>query len=245
MEVTNEVQSDTTLEKGTCPICGDDVMWRCDISKGVDEWRYRIGCDTDGCPCNWTRSHYYPTPTIAMYCWNSIVSLTEARVEHILLYGKNKEQPDGGRKLVSLLRYSSDPDDSEDLHYAKPGDAGIDLRSTETVHVFPGETFMVGTGVKVEIPEGAFGMLVPRSGIAVKRGLSPINSPGIIDSGYRGEIKVALHNYSESVATVEKDERICQLVIVPFVNCTCLRVDEDELTRTERGTGGFGSTGVM
>ena len=127
--------------------------------------------------------------------------------------------------------------------HAKPGDAGLDLESMKTVKILPGETIMVPTGIEVEIPEGYFGMLVPRSGVAVNKDLAPVNSPGIIDSGYRGEIKAAMHNYGQSQKIVGIGERICQLVIVPFATCNCVRVDD--LSDSERGEGGFGSTGVV
>ena len=133
---------------------------------------------------------------------------------------------------------------------ANPGDAGLDLESYDCVSINPGQTAMVHTGLRVEIPEGYFGMVVPRSGLASKRGLAPINSPGIIDSGYRGEIMVALHNFNVSdengngAQFVAKGDRIAQLVIVPYLDCDCVMVDPDELDETERGEGGFGSSGA-
>ena len=127
--------------------------------------------------------------------------------------------------------------------HAKPGDAGLDLESMKTVKILPGETILVPTGIEVEIPEGYFGMLVPRSGVAVNKDLAPVNSPGIIDSGYRGEIKAAMHNYGQSQKIIGIGERICQLVVVPFATCNCVRVDD--LSDSERGEGGFGSTGVV
>ena len=143
--------------------------------------------------------------------------------------------------------------------HAKSGDAGLDLTTRETVELAPGETKIVGTGVSVEIPEGYFGMVVPRSGLG-SRGVTLSNAVGIIDSGYRGEIKAPLHNnkpvvnwerpydasYNAVLAgltnsmTVKRGERVCQLVVVPFVTCECVEVDE--LSGTERGTDGFGST---
>lgn len=126
--------------------------------------------------------------------------------------------------------------------HAKLGDAGLDLTSRDTVNIQPGETHFVGTGVSVEIPEGYFGLIAPRSGLACKYGITFANTPGIIDSGYRGEIKVALHNIGQNGYTVHRDERICQLVIVPYATCACVEVDE--LSETDRGSGGFGSTGV-
>ena len=135
--------------------------------------------------------------------------------------------------------------------HAKPGDAGLDLTTREDVTLLPGETRLVGTGVAVEIPEGYFGLLAPRSGLAGKRGVTFANTPGIIDSGYRGEIKVPLRNinvsekwiYRNDCVKVERGERVCQLIILPCVTCECVQVDD--LSETERGEDGFGSTGSM
>lgn len=133
--------------------------------------------------------------------------------------------------------------------HAKPGDAGLDLTTREDVTLLPGETRLVGTGVAVEIPEGYFGLLAPRSGLAGKRGVTFANTPGIIDSGYRGEIKVPLRNINVSekwisrndCVKVDRGERVCQLIILPCITCECVQVDE--LSETERGEDGFGSTG--
>lgn len=140
--------------------------------------------------------------------------------------------------------------------HAKCGDAGLDLTTRETVTLIPGETKMVGTGVYAEIPEGHFGLIAPRSGMASKRGVTLANTPSIIDSGYRGEIKLALHSINppfkheygrwqemyNTYVEVEEGERVAQMVIVPFASCECVQVDE--LSETERGSGGFGSSGV-
>ena len=121
--------------------------------------------------------------------------------------------------------------------------AGADLYNLrEAVTVLPHETALIHTGIALEIPEGYVGLVYARSGLATKRGLAPANKVGVIDADYRGEIMVALHNHSELPATVEAGERIAQLVIAPF-----LRVEyelADELSDTERGAGGFGSTGT-
>ena len=136
--------------------------------------------------------------------------------------------------------------------HAKPGDAGLDLTTRETVVLEPGETKIVGTGVSVEIPNGCVGLVFPRSGLG-SRGVNLSNCVGVIDSGYRGEIKAPLHNNHPTVLhamgrimashdrmIIERGERVCQLVVVPFVTCECVEVDE--LSDTERGTNGFGST---
>ena len=132
--------------------------------------------------------------------------------------------------------------------HAKPGDAGLDLTSRELVNIKPGETRIVGTGVAAEIPEGYFGLIAPRSGLAAKCGITMANTPSVIDSGYRGEIKLALHNIGNKLDrnngigyTVQRGERVAQLIIVPYRECECVEVEE--LTETERGDGGFGSSG--
>lgn len=125
--------------------------------------------------------------------------------------------------------------------HAKPGDAGMDLIATADVLIWPHETEMVSTGLCVEIPDGYFGLVAPRSGFASKNGVSFANSIGVIDSGYRGEIKLPLHNLTEFPVSVNKGERVAQLIIIPFEFCNCIPVEE--LSVTERGTDGFGSTG--
>lgn len=127
--------------------------------------------------------------------------------------------------------------------HAKKGDAGMDLTSRETVEVAPQGTVMVGTGVAMEIPEGFVGLVFPRSGLASKRGVSLTNCVGVIDSGYRGEIKAPLYNAGHETQVVQRGERVCQIAIVPFVTCEC--VEADELSQTERAATGFGSSGAM
>ena len=128
--------------------------------------------------------------------------------------------------------------------YATPNSAGADLynKAGEDVTVPPHGTAFIKTGLAVEIPEGYVGLVFARSGIASKRGLAPANKVGVIDSDYRGEWMVALHNHSDVPATVEGGERIAQVVVVPYVQGVFTEVDE--LSDTERGEGGFGSTGV-
>lgn len=121
--------------------------------------------------------------------------------------------------------------------------AGADLYActNEPVTINPHETVLVHTGIAMEIPAGYAGLIYARSGIASKRGLAPANKVGVVDSDYRGEIMVALHNHSEAAQTIESGERIAQLVIAPYV--TAEFILSDELDDTERGEGGFGSTG--
>lgn len=121
--------------------------------------------------------------------------------------------------------------------------AGADLYSAEDADVViePSETKFIGTGLAMEIPEGYVGLVYARSGLACKRGLAPANKVGVVDSDYRGEIKVALHNHGKEAQTVEKGERIAQMVIAPYLSVNY--EEADELSKTERGEGGFGSTG--
>lgn len=119
--------------------------------------------------------------------------------------------------------------------------AGADLYSVEELTILPGETKLVHTGLAMEIPVGYGGFIFARSGLATKRGLAPANKVGVIDADYRGEIMVALYNHSATEQTVEKGERVAQLVIMPFLAAEYFEVEE--LSDTERGTGGFGSSG--
>ena len=121
--------------------------------------------------------------------------------------------------------------------------AGADLYACmeEAVTINPGETYFVKTGIAMEIPECYAGLVYARSGLACKKGLAPANKVGVIDSDYRGEIMVALHNHSNVPVSVESGERIAQLVITPYITAVFNQVEE--LEDTERGEGGFGSTG--
>lgn len=126
--------------------------------------------------------------------------------------------------------------------YAHLGDAGADLRTTHDVTLQPGERALVGTGVRVALPEGHVGLITPRSGLAARHGLSVVNSPGIIDCGYRGEIRVSLINLDPAEPlTLLAGDRIAQLVVLPFVSAVFTQVDT--LDDTSRGAGGYGSTG--
>lgn len=128
--------------------------------------------------------------------------------------------------------------------YAYTGDAGLDLRANEDVVLQPFERRLVSTGLAVAIPEGYAGFVQPRSGMALKRGLSMANTPGLIDAHYRGELKVCAVNLdAHEPIVIERGERIAQLVIqrVPVVEL----VEVDELDETDRGAGGFGSSGAQ
>ncbi len=128
--------------------------------------------------------------------------------------------------------------------YGTENAAGADLSAClfAPITIDPGQTFVVKTGLTMEIPEGYVGLIYARSGLATKRGLAPSNKVGVIDSDYRGEIMVALYNQSELPQKIEPGERIAQLVIAPYLQGVFNEVDE--LSDTTRGAGGFGSTGA-
>lgn len=127
--------------------------------------------------------------------------------------------------------------------YAKAGDAGADLRSSESLVLEPGERALVPTGVSFALPDGYAAFVVPRSGLAVKHGISIVNSPGTIDAGYRGEIKVPLINLDpREPFSIAQGDRIAQLIVLPVTRANFVRVES--LPVSERGEGGFGSTGV-
>ena len=128
--------------------------------------------------------------------------------------------------------------------YSSAAAAGADLRAClkEDIVIAPGKTEMISTGLAMEVPEGYAGLIYARSGLASKRGLAPANKVGVIDSDYRGEIMVALHNHSEESAVISHGERIAQLIITPYL--TAEFTETEELQDTARGTGGFGSTGI-
>lgn len=128
--------------------------------------------------------------------------------------------------------------------YATDFAAGCDLysSSSEKISFNPGETKLIKTGIAMEIPLGYAGLIYARSGLATKRGLAPANKVGVIDSDYRGEIMVALHNHTNEVKEIDPYERIAQLVITPYVKGLFNEVDD--LNETKRGKNGFGSTGT-
>ena len=128
--------------------------------------------------------------------------------------------------------------------YGTEFSAGADIyaRLDEPVNLAPGETVFIHTGIAIAIPEGFVGLNFARSGMASKRGLAPANKVGVIDSDYRGEVMVALHNHGNVPQTVEHGDRVAQMVFVPYYTADFLQVDE--LDSTVRGEGGFGSTGT-
>jgi dUTP pyrophosphatase len=126
--------------------------------------------------------------------------------------------------------------------YAHPGDAGLDLYSAVTASLEPGERRLIGTGISIELPADTEGNVRPRSGLALKHGITVLNAPGTIDHGYRGEVGVILINHGNVRFDVTPGMKIAQLVIAP---CATVEVREaDDLTGSARGQGGFGSTGT-
>lgn len=145
-----------------------------------------------------------------------------------------------GNVIVRMRRLS---DDVVLPTFAHAGDAGMDLRSIETVTLQPMERRLVATGLAVAIPDGYAGLVLPRSGLTLKKGLTVANTPGLIDAHYRGELKVIAINVDpKNPVTIEAGDRIAQLVIqrIPEVQI----VEVDELDDTDRGEGGFGSSGI-
>lgn len=129
--------------------------------------------------------------------------------------------------------------------YGSAGAAGADLYALpegDPIVIAPGQTAFIHTGLSMAIPEGYVGLNFARSGLAAKRGLAPANKVGVIDSDYRGELMVALHNHGDTPQTIEPGDRVAQFVIVPVITARFTEVDS--LDETERGSGGFGSTGT-
>jgi len=140
---------------------------------------------------------------------------------------------------IPLVRVEADLQVPE---YAKPGDAGVDLRSRVDVTIEPGERALVPTGLRIAIPDGYAGFVQPRSGLALRHGITCLNSPGLIDSGYRGELAVLLINTDRTEAfRIERGERIAQLVIQAVASASFVEVAD--LDDSARGAGGFGHTG--
>jgi len=125
--------------------------------------------------------------------------------------------------------------------YAREGDAGLDLRAAQRVTVEPGGRALVRTGIAVAIPAGYAGLVLPRSGLALRHGVTVLNAPGLIDPGYRGEVQVLLVNHAPRPVTFERGDRIAQLVLQRVERAELVEVHE--LPPSERGGGGFGSTG--
>jgi len=128
--------------------------------------------------------------------------------------------------------------------YAHPGDAGADLVAAEAVRLEPGQRALVGTGVRIALPDGYVAFVVPRSGLAVKHGITIVNTPGTVDAGYRGELKVCLLNTDATEAyDIAVGDRIAQVIVMPVSRAAFIPVTE--LPDSTRGEGGFGSTGYQ
>ena len=125
--------------------------------------------------------------------------------------------------------------------HSHPGDGGVDLYARIDFELVPGERQMIPTGVAIAIPDGYAGLVVPRSGLAARHGFGVVNSPGLIDSGYRGEVQVILINHGDETVSMTRGERIAQLVVIPVADQQWIAVED--LPGTVRGEGGFGSTG--
>lgn len=139
-------------------------------------------------------------------------------------------------KVIKISEHARLPE------YAHPGDAGMDLFSAVEKTLKPGEYSLIGTGIKIELPENTEAQVRPRSGLASKHGITVLNTPGTIDEGYRGEIGVILINHSKVDFAITIGMKIAQMVIAPVVRT---QIEEaDELSGTRRGDGGFGSTGI-
>ncbi|MBX3117095.1 MAG: dUTP diphosphatase [Cryobacterium sp.] len=126
--------------------------------------------------------------------------------------------------------------------YSHPGDAGADLRSTEDLILEPGQRLTVGTGLSIALPDGFMALVIPRSGLAAKHGLTIVNSPGLVDAGYRGEIRITLLNTDlQAPYSISAGDRIAQLVVLPVPRVRFVQVGS--LPGSQRGDSGFGSTG--
>jgi dUTP pyrophosphatase len=169
---------------------------------------------------------------------------------HQVLRGKPTEEerivpadslPERPPQQATILRVRRLTPDAILPEYAHPGDAAMDLFSSERAAIAPGERRLIRTGISIELPVGTEAQVRPRSGLALKHGITLLNSPGTIDEGYRGEVGVIAINHGSESFVVEKGMRIAQMAIKPVVRA---QVQEAEsLSETARGTGGFGSTG--
>ena len=126
--------------------------------------------------------------------------------------------------------------------YARPDDAGLDLHAAETVTLKPGDRMLVATGIAMALPPGFAGFVLPRSGLALRHGVTLLNTPGLIDAGYRGEIKVLLVNHGAAAVTLQRGDRVAQLVVQRIEHVVAAPVAV--LPHSPRGAGGFGSTGA-
>lgn len=143
---------------------------------------------------------------------------------------------------IMTLQMMKVHDDAVIPHYVHPGDSGMDLYSIEDVTIEPGATAFVHTGLKVAVPEGYEAQVRPKSGLALKHSMTVLNTPGTVDSGYRGEVCVILINHGREPFHVQRHTKIAQMVICPVVQAEIMEVSS--LDDSARGDGGFGSTGL-
>lgn len=144
--------------------------------------------------------------------------------------------------MIPKMKVKRLHEDAQLPYRAHPGDAGLDVFSIEEKMILPGEVGLVGTGIALELPEGTEAQMRPRSGLALKHAVTLLNSPGTIDEGYRGEIKIIMINHGKEPFTVEKGMRIAQVVVAPVMRIEVL--ETVEMTDSERSAGGFGSSGM-
>ena len=189
---------------------------------------YNVSCDL---------SNYYPInfeEAIKDKEWQSKSQTSSIMIEHVKTKGENMIS-EGVLKIKKLSEDAIIPS------YAKPGDAGMDLYSIEDAEISPGRRQIIKTGIAIELPENMEAQIRPRSGLAVKSGLTVLNSPGTIDTGFRGEIGVIIVNLGEKKVFISKGDRIAQMVINKFER---MKIEEvEDISETERGKNGFGSTG--
>ena len=140
------------------------------------------------------------------------------------------------------IKFTKVTDNAIPPTYGTEHSAGADLYALNPVTLYPGQTVRVSAGIKTEIPEGYVGLIFARSGLATKQGIAPANCVGVIDSDYRGEWYIPLHNSSKDTYDIHYGDRIAQVIILPYPKANY--IPTDTLTNTERGEGGFGSTGA-
>jgi dUTP pyrophosphatase len=170
---------------------------------------------------------------------NMIDKLVKISIDKQVKQYFQEKKPD---VIVKIKKYDETKIDYFNLRYATEGSAGMDIYSIEETSLEPGEYKAISTNIAVELPEGYEIQVRPRSGLAIKNGISVINSPGTVDSDYRGEIKVLLINHSKEVFNIKPGDRIAQLVVCKYEKAKLIQVQE--LSDTKRGEGGFGSTGT-
>ena len=171
--------------------------------------------------------------------------LTPPEVQYLLYSLDNKVKELERAKPISVLYVKKLTETAQIPTQGTMDAAGwdlyADLENVNEIVIHPGSTEKISTGISIMLPEGTFGAIYPRSGLATKQGLAPANKVGVVDSDYRGPVIVALHNHGSEIQTIKAGDRIAQLVVTPYLRVTPIEVDE--LNTTERGEGGFGSTG--